>query len=1261
MSRVMNSREPGTSDRLLLVDSSMPRPQRAPSETPPLAFLVPLLPLIFSADPINLPRTLLAQSAQQATHYLGLTAEDEEYWTLGRKDEEVSRLRRELVEAGSLDDLHPSSPLFSHDLEELRCLVPLSLPHSPSASCSSSVLGAVLVWEDAVSPLSAAQGGAAQEEAEEEEDDVRPGWTFLELQALSSPSPQSWYPSLDEALAASAAGLVQALGIASGGVGAGMGGKQSMSARGEEKEKLREAMAGYESDAASLRRAAAEDEDEGEGDERNGGAIASAEDFWAGWDDEEGEEHDGTRTPNGREAGAQEEDEETGYWDSYSGVGSQVGEEEDDESQSQLERIEAGDSTPPTPLAPHNPQPSFHFTRDSASSLSSSASHSSTTPDADARPLYFSTTLPPLPDSHFGISPTQPNPEISRFSTTDTAVSMRSGASHYDDLIEPSEDGEEEEEFTPRKLDVVPARSASLAQVVPPPLSTIQQPRPSPAPTRPKIHARTASDILKALPSVPAFPVVSRPRPASSANANGVSGGVVTTQVLEGSVYVNAPGGGGGGSPTRPTFGMSAGSQSQRSPTSPARTPTSASHSSPSASAPRSPIKALPPAPTPCTPTRTVSHSHSHSFASPPSADRKPHTQRSHSSSGVPRTPKAILNGAGGGAVGEGVRSPVRNGGFWALPAAPTSTSSSSSSSSGTVNISAPRAALAQRQGSQTTPLPSLAVFPSTSRCIRGSAGDGVKLNSTNDEDGSKRRFGRLYGSKDGGTFESPCVRLRRRLSPLPAAASMSLCRESPPVSARVESRRLPLRLVALLAYSRSLRLGLRFRRWLFPQRQSTDPSGAHSVVPALRRSPLIEHRLENARRTPLNVDKLRAYIEDKVKGFKIDSEVFQFSFGQSNPTYLLSGNNGKRYVVRTRPPGPLISKTAHAIDREYRILDALGKDGSVPVPKVYHLCKDESVIGRQWYLMEYLKGRKFEDVRMPEIKTKEEREALWMSIIQTLAALHALDPQKIGLGDYGSTAAFYPRQIRSLSKVSQAQSQVVNSKTGKPVGPIPRIDFLLEWYGRNLPGTEADKGYDAGTSGRSLEARVIHGDFKVDNMIFHPTEPRVIGVLDWELSTLGHPYSDLANLLQPFYIPSESGGQGYLTGLRGIPPSALPIPPPSTLLSSWCSHMGLDFITAMGGDESTAKVGAMGNVDIDTQEKAMRGKRRWEGCVSFAFFRLAVITQGIAARVAQGNASSAKAAQHAKIFPLVGSLAVQHIELFADGPGTAASSRAKL
>ncbi|GAA6046987.1 hypothetical protein JCM3770_003465 [Rhodotorula araucariae] len=400
--------------------------------------------------------------------------------------------------------------------------------------------------------------------------------------------------------------------------------------------------------------------------------------------------------------------------------------------------------------------------------------------------------------------------------------------------------------------------------------------------------------------------------------------------------------------------------------------------------------------------------------------------------------------------------------------------------------------------------------------------------------------------------------------------------------------------------------------------------------------------------RTPLDVEKLRTYIEAQVKGFKIDPTVYQFSFGQSNPTYLLTGNNGKKYVVRTRPPGPLISKTAHAIDREYRILDALGHEGSVPVPKVYHLCKDDGVIGRQWYLMEYLAGRKFEDVRMPEIETKAEREALWLSVIETLAALHALDPQKIGLGDYGSTKAFYPRQIRSLSKVSQAQSAVVSNKTGTPVGPIPHLDFLLSWYSANLPGGSRGAP-EIMQGGRSLEGRIVHGDFKIDNMIFHPTEPRVIGVIDWELSTLGHPFSDLANLLQPYHIPSGSDGAGYLTGLRGIPQTSLPIPPPSTLLSAWCSHLALDFLTTVGGDAGTVAAGAMGNIPLADQAAVAQGRRAWEGCVSFAFFRLAVITQGIAARVAQGNASSAKAEQHAKIFPRLSELAVQHIKMFAD------------
>lgn len=206
--------------------------------------------------------------------------------------------------------------------------------------------------------------------------------------------------------------------------------------------------------------------------------------------------------------------------------------------------------------------------------------------------------------------------------------------------------------------------------------------------------------------------------------------------------------------------------------------------------------------------------------------------------------------------------------------------------------------------------------------------------------------------------------------------------------------------------------------------------------------------------RTPLDVPKLRAYVEGKVKGFQLQEPVYQFSFGQSyafplslrlikcasltrrnlshnsflsNPTYLLNASNGKRYVVRTRPPGPLLSKTAHAIDREYRILEALGKEGTVPVPKVYHLCKDESVIGRQWYLMEYLQGRKFEDVRMPEIETKEEREQLSVFFFpfhshspftgKNIAHHTVIDMHQVVLNyqDFGSSS--FPRPTKNRSR----------------------------------------------------------------------------------------------------------------------------------------------------------------------------------------------------------------------------------------------------
>ena len=211
-----------------------------------------------------------------------------------------------------------------------------------------------------------------------------------------------------------------------------------------------------------------------------------------------------------------------------------------------------------------------------------------------------------------------------------------------------------------------------------------------------------------------------------------------------------------------------------------------------------------------------------------------------------------------------------------------------------------------------------------------------------------------------------------------------------------------------------------------------------------------------------------------------------QFKFGQSNPTYFLIDAKGIEYVMRKKPPGKLLSHTAHAIEREYRIIKAIGEHTDVPVPKVYCLCMDETILGTPFYVMEFIDGRIYSDVRLPDIKSEEERRECWQSAISTLAKLHLVDPIKIGLSDYGSHEDFYPRQIRSLGRVSQAQAKV--SADAKTVGQISDIDWLLKWYERKVP---------------TGELCVVHGDYKIDNLIFHPTESRVIGVLDWELSTL--------------------------------------------------------------------------------------------------------------------------------------------------------------
>lgn len=354
-----------------------------------------------------------------------------------------------------------------------------------------------------------------------------------------------------------------------------------------------------------------------------------------------------------------------------------------------------------------------------------------------------------------------------------------------------------------------------------------------------------------------------------------------------------------------------------------------------------------------------------------------------------------------------------------------------------------------------------------------------------------------------------------------------------------------------------------------------------------------------SAIRQGIDIDKLSNYLSKHVPEVSLPIDVKQFKFGQSNPTYFLTDSKGVKYVMRKKPPGKLLSKTAHAVEREYKIMKAL-QDTDVPVPKMYCLCEDDSVLGSAFYVMEFVTGRIFADVRLTEIKDDKERRAIWHSAITTLAKLHKVDFRKVGLSDYGSHKDFYPRQIKSLGNVSAAQAQArgVDEDTGKEVsvGKIPGQDHLLEWYAKECP---------------TGELTIVHGDYKLDNFIFHPTEPRILAVLDWELSTLGHPLSDLANLLQPFEIPVDGLEGTLVSGLLGFETSSTPPPTQEELIQSYCTTVGRAYPIP-----------------------------KWRVAVSFSAFRLAVILQGIAARVLGKQASSEQAKIVAKGFPPLGRLA---------------------
>lgn len=207
-----------------------------------------------------------------------------------------------------------------------------------------------------------------------------------------------------------------------------------------------------------------------------------------------------------------------------------------------------------------------------------------------------------------------------------------------------------------------------------------------------------------------------------------------------------------------------------------------------------------------------------------------------------------------------------------------------------------------------------------------------------------------------------------------------------------------------------------------------------------------------------------------------------QFGFGQSNPTYQLTSPDGSRYVLRKKPPGKLVSKTAHKVEREYRIIAALGPT-DVPVPKAYCLCEDSSVIGTPFYVMSFLDGRIIEDPAIPGA-SPEERRALWAEAIRTLAKLHRVDPAAVGLAGFGKPSGFYDRQLRTWRTICDAQAATKDVDSGEPVGPLPRFDDMVAFFA-DAEKQPADKG------------TLIHGDYKIDNLVFHKTEPRVIGILE--------------------------------------------------------------------------------------------------------------------------------------------------------------------
>jgi len=322
------------------------------------------------------------------------------------------------------------------------------------------------------------------------------------------------------------------------------------------------------------------------------------------------------------------------------------------------------------------------------------------------------------------------------------------------------------------------------------------------------------------------------------------------------------------------------------------------------------------------------------------------------------------------------------------------------------------------------------------------------------------------------------------------------------------------------------------------------------------------------------DVGRLEEYMLSHVEHFQGPLTVKQFKGGQSNPTYLLESPSGK-YVMRRKPPGKLL-KSAHAVDREFKVISALYA-ADFPVPRPWVLCKDEEIAGTMFLIMDFVEGRIFWEPDLPDLD-KDERAAIYDNVGQTIARLHNFDHEKIGLGDYGKPGNYFARQISRWSRQYYASETV---KLGK-------MDKLIEWLPENIPEDES--------------VSVVHGDFRLDNLIIHPTEPIVIAVLDWELSTIGHPLGDFTYHLMAWQMPDIGIGA---SGLVGKDLMALGIPTEGEYVAAYC--------------ERTGRSEGIHNRDF---------------YAAYNFFRIAAILQGIEGRVRDGTAASAHAERAGKAVP---------------------------